>query len=368
MNALSRRLERVLPEDVVKQAKDILKKERITFSRYLETTPDGLPPIYASAFTEFIDSAPSFKITSPRNPPTKDGMMEAFQQLNELICSTTSSGSFAMLRRVPILLSKLWELLNMYYVFQLFRETPPLSERAFCDAMEHPAEVSRYFFVLGEYLKAHPTILNHLLDRIHEFSDFIFRDFTPHETCSEWLTTLRYFRHNRPTLDQRCRFLACLRYWFLRTFGVVYSGFLSLRLGVRRRYFASLFDTNIYKLEDISVIGCIYGSCPLKKRLLMLAVRHKEGNLKWDDLSEEEKTLIARWGQDVKFCARCRLATYCSEECQKEDWGDIHRSECRGPDTLKAIQHRLASASEKDAAYYSGVGKKLATARNDDAF
>ena len=170
-------------------------------------------------------------------------------------------------------------------------------------------------------------------------------------------------------------FIQAPDYWDAINVALVYRKYPWLRFGVRRRYFASLLDANIYKLEDIGSVGCVYENCQIKRRLLKLAERLEDESFNWHELSDKEKTLIAQWGCDVKFCSRysilsdpilrydligcdrCYFVVYCSRECQKADWADVHRSECRGPEALKAVQPRLESVLRKAKARGSDMGE-----------
>ncbi|KAG2002217.1 hypothetical protein CC2G_004428 [Coprinopsis cinerea AmutBmut pab1-1] len=38
---------------------------------------------------------------------------------------------------------------------------------------------------------------------------------------------------------------------------------------------------------------------------------------------------VRRGKRKFKVCSRCKVATYCSAQCQKADWAQLHRSECK---------------------------------------
>ncbi|KAJ2915090.1 hypothetical protein MD484_g5325, partial [Candolleomyces efflorescens] len=64
--------------------------------------------------------------------------------------------------------------------------------------------------------------------------------------------------------------------------------------------------------------------------------------------------------QDLKTCGRCRYATYCSAECQHEDWKLLHRNECAGHWSSYAAQKARniwepVSARRDELAYMEAV-------------
>ncbi|KAG7091712.1 hypothetical protein E1B28_008113 [Marasmius oreades] len=46
-------------------------------------------------------------------------------------------------------------------------------------------------------------------------------------------------------------------------------------------------------------------------------------------------TSLSNEAKFLKRCSQCHVAMYCSRECQKEDWSQKHRTECRNFTTLK---------------------------------
>jgi len=45
-------------------------------------------------------------------------------------------------------------------------------------------------------------------------------------------------------------------------------------------------------------------------------------------------------------CARCKVAVYCSDSCQRLHWRNSHRSECRAPRFVSVVPTLVASASQ----------------------
>jgi hypothetical protein len=99
--------------------------------------------------------------------------------------------------------------MNTYYNYQLYGQLPTPTQKRFCDAFEDPAQVSRYFYILGLYLMQHFTIVMDLMD-VPEFSEFVFGGFTANQNCISAITQMRTFWSNRPSFDARFSALLAL--------------------------------------------------------------------------------------------------------------------------------------------------------------
>lgn len=43
--------------------------------------------------------------------------------------------------------------------------------------------------------------------------------------------------------------------------------------------------------------------------------------------------------EDILICSRCRMYTYCSKECQVNDWKSLHKSQCKAIATMTFIDY-----------------------------
>ncbi|XP_060083307.1 uncharacterized protein LOC132562576 [Ylistrum balloti] len=81
------------------------------------------------------------------------------------------------------------------------------------------------------------------------------------------------------------------------------------------------------------------------------------------DSSHYRKCMVCgKASPTVKTCTRCKMADYCSKECQKQDW-KLHRLQCKGPkqevhDTINTDGYRReeehASSSSRSSGMRSG--------------
>ncbi|GJE88217.1 zinc finger MYND domain-containing protein [Phanerochaete sordida] len=78
--------------------------------------------------------------------------------------------------------------------------------------------------------------------------------------------------------------------------------------------------------KRIELYGCADEMCPEKRALLALRAQRTRGVR---DPAVEERLL--RWGGESKACTKCHSVSYCSRECQREDWPK-HKPACRKKD------------------------------------
>lgn len=58
-------------------------------------------------------------------------------------------------------------------------------------------------------------------------------------------------------------------------------------------------------------------------------------------------TMVGEGMTTLKRCTACRVAGYCSVECQRADWRDVHRDEC--PFLKRALETKLLNDAEPNA-------------------
>ena len=59
--------------------------------------------------------------------------------------------------------------------------------------------------------------------------------------------------------------------------------------------------------------------------------------------------------KELKFCAACTTARYCSKDCQVKDWVPKHRAQCL---ELRNLRERLFDFQENDIFFKKGFGSK----------
>lgn len=93
--------------------------------------------------------------------------------------------------------------LNTYYSYQVFREDFPIEKLAKCDALHHPADFSRYLYLLSEHLRSRPNLLRILLKADEDFRAFVFAPFVPDPRVKAIILKYHQSRSERPQFRER---------------------------------------------------------------------------------------------------------------------------------------------------------------------
>jgi hypothetical protein len=67
-------------------------------------------------------------------------------------------------------------------------------------------------------------------------------------------------------------------------------------------------------------------------------------------LKNENKCLICGHQEDLKACSSCKMASYCSKDCQKKDFSDQHQDFCKL--VRKSKQQIVEMTQNMEETYY----------------
>jgi len=85
----------------------------------------------------------------------------------------------------------------------------------------------------------------------------------------------------------------------------------------------------LFVLNELTPCGC------LRKELREEAKRSPQAVLFHCAYCDKRETFIRQY----RLCSKCRVAFYCSRECQEKDWKEDHRRACKGVRKLVSLLH-----------------------------
>jgi len=156
-------------------------------------------------------------------------------------------------------------------------------------------------------------LLHHIFQK---FGSDLFREASSHALYSTRLSFLTNRLSKSPT-----------KYQDQAIFASMYRQYTSLSVASKSRYqllLSNPWDT----LEEFGGVGCRNVDCPTKSNLKEFMEPFRPEDRRNDPAIDRK---LEKWRKKLKICDRCKVAIYCSRQCQKADWPH-HKEDCTRQD------------------------------------
>ncbi len=126
--------------------------------------------------------------------------------------------------------------------------------------------------------------------------------------------------------------------------------------GQKHNFFDMSIGLRIEQLDSVRVTPCYMND------LLLLSKRYHEiKNAKcWCCGKENTSSTSPAYGASstvasvdgLKKCAACKMALYCSKDCQKKDWKEGHKRSCKAVPIFQRLTHRINDGHSPFSDYF----------------